>query len=65
MTIIGLLVFIVLVGVILWLINQFIPMSGAIKTLLNVVVFILLVIYVLEFFGVIPHLIPLPSHFNF
>ncbi|KTD77163.1 Thivi_2564 family membrane protein [Legionella waltersii] len=50
---------IVVFGVGLWLINSFIPMPGAIKSLLNALVFIVLIIYILQFFGVIKTLLPI------
>ena len=60
MSIISLLIFIVLVGVVMWLVNL-IPMPGPIKALLNLVVLVVLVIYVLQWFGVIHGVIPMPS----
>lgn len=65
MTIIGLVIFIVIVGFILWVINVAIPMAGSIKGLLNLLVFILLVIIILQFFGIIPHIIPMPTQFKY
>jgi hypothetical protein len=50
---------IVVFGLVMWLINVYIPMPGAIKSLLNIVVLVVLVIYVLQFFGVIHTLIPM------
>jgi hypothetical protein len=41
----------VIVGVLMWLINTYIPMAGPIKTLLNVVVLIILVLWLLSAFG--------------
>jgi hypothetical protein len=41
----------VVVGVVLWLINNFIPMAGSIKTILNVVVVIFVAIWVLQAVG--------------
>ncbi|MGC1182646.1 Thivi_2564 family membrane protein [Legionella sp.] len=49
---------IIVFGVGLWLINAFIPMPPAIKSLLNVLVLIILVIYVLQFFEVIKNILP-------
>lgn len=49
----NLILLIVLFGLGLWLINAFIPMPAAIKTLLNVLVLIVLIIYILQFFGVV------------
>jgi hypothetical protein len=54
----NLLALIIVAGVVLWLINAFIPMPGAIKSLLNIVVLIVLVIYVLQFFGIVRGILP-------
>ena len=43
----------VVVGVILWLINSYIPMQGTIKSILNAVVVICVVIWLLSAFGVL------------
>ena len=53
MTLAGMVIVLVVVGLILWLINTYIPMAGAIKSLLNVVVFVVVLIWVLQVFGVI------------
>ncbi|MGC4104114.1 Thivi_2564 family membrane protein [Ferruginibacter sp.] len=39
------------VGVILWLINKYIPMQGTIKNILNAVVVIVVVVWLLKVFG--------------
>ncbi len=52
MSLLTLLLVIVVVGVILWLINSFIPMDSKIKMILNVVVVIILIIWLLKAFGV-------------
>ncbi|HEY3371232.1 MAG TPA: Thivi_2564 family membrane protein [Prolixibacteraceae bacterium] len=44
------------VGVILWLINTFIPMQGTIKRILNAVIVIVVVIWLLNVFGVLNYL---------
>ena len=41
----------IVVGVILWLINNFVPMAGSIKSLLNAVVVIFVVVWLLKVFG--------------
>jgi hypothetical protein len=41
----------IVVGVILWLINRFIPMQGTIKSILNGVVVIVVVLWLLNVFG--------------
>ena len=43
----------IVVGVVLWLINRFIPMAGSIKTILNVVVVIAVIFWLLNVFGVL------------
>lgn len=43
-------------GVILWLVNSFIPMQRTIKSILNAVVIIILVIWLLKVFGVLDSL---------
>jgi hypothetical protein len=42
----------IVVGVLLWLINRFIPMAGSIKSILNVVVVIVVVLWLLNIFGI-------------
>lgn len=54
----NLIALIIVFGVCLWLVNAFIPMPGAIKSLLNVLVLIVLIIYILQFFGVIQTILP-------
>ncbi len=41
----------IVVGVLLWLINSFIPMDAKIKSILNIVVVIAVVIWLLQAFG--------------
>ncbi len=53
MPILTIVIVIVVVGVILWLINSYIPMQSTIKSILNVVVVIVLVIWLLKVFGVL------------
>jgi hypothetical protein len=47
MTLVGIVVILVVVGLILWLINTYIPMAGGIKSLLNIVVFVVVLIWLL------------------
>jgi hypothetical protein len=47
------LIVLIVVGVVLWLINSYIPMASPIKAILNVVVIIVLVIWLLQAFGVL------------
>ena len=46
----------VVVGVILWLVNSYIPMAGSIKSILNAVVIIVVVLWLLSVFGLIGEL---------
>jgi len=53
MSLITVLVMLVVVGVVLWLINTYIPMDGKIKRILNVVVVIVVILWLLSAFGVL------------
>ena len=50
MDLLSLIILIVIVGVVMWAINAFIPMEPRIKQVLNVVVIIAIVIFVLSLF---------------
>jgi len=41
----------IVVGMLLWLINTYVPMAGSIKSILNVVVVIFVCVYLLKAFG--------------
>jgi len=43
----------IVVGILLWLVNRFIPMQGSIKSILNGVVVIAVVLWLLNVFGLI------------
>lgn len=53
MSLIGLVVTLIVVGVLLWLVNTHIPMDAKIKQILNVVVVIAVVLWLLQAFGVL------------
>ena len=53
MTLLNIVVILVIVGLVMWLINTYIPMAAAIKSLLNIVVFIVMLVWVLQAFGLI------------
>ena len=53
MSLISLLVVLIVVGVILWLINTYIPMDAKIKKILNVVVVIVVILWLLQAFGIL------------
>jgi hypothetical protein len=46
-------VILIIVGVVLWLINRFIPMDSKIKQILNIVVVIAVIIWLLKAFGLL------------
>lgn len=53
MTLVSIVVILVIVGLLMWLINTYIPMATGIKSVLNVVVFIVVLIWILQTFGLI------------
>jgi membrane-bound ClpP family serine protease len=52
MPIIHVVVVLIVVGVLLWIINRFIPMAGSIKSILNAVVVIGVILWLLNIFGI-------------
>ena len=55
MPLISVIVTLIVVGVLLWLVNTYIPMDGKIKQILNIVVVICVVIWLLYAFGILNH----------
>lgn len=53
MSIISLLLTLIVVGVLLWMVNNYVPMDGKIKKILNVVVVVCVVIWLLYAFGIL------------
>lgn len=53
MTLMSLVITLIVVGVLLWLVNTYIPMDGKIKKILNVVVVICVVAWLLFAFGIL------------
>jgi hypothetical protein len=53
MSLLPVIVIIVLVGVLLWALNSFIPMDVKIRNILNAVVVIALIVWLLQGFGVL------------
>lgn len=43
----------IIIGLILWVINSMMPMDAKIKTILNIVVVIFVILYLLNAFGII------------
>lgn len=53
MPLVQLVITLVVVGVLLWAVNTYIPMDGKIKNILNIVVVIAVVLWLLNVFGVL------------
>lgn len=56
MSLINIVIALVVVGVLLWLINTYLPMDGKIKNILNIVVVIAVILWLLRAFGVLSSL---------
>jgi hypothetical protein len=56
MPLIQVFVVLIVVGVLLWLVNRFMPMAGSIKTILNVVVVIVVVVWLVNAFGLMHYI---------
>ncbi len=53
MPLISLLVVLMVAGILLWLVNTYIPMDPKIKTVLNVVAIVVVVLWLLQVFGLL------------
>jgi len=53
MPLIHVVIVLVVVGVILWLINTYLPMDAKIKSILNIVIVIAVVLWLLRAFGIL------------
>jgi hypothetical protein len=53
MSLLSLIIAIIVVGVLLWAVNNFIPMDGKIKSILNAIVVIVLILWLLQAFGIL------------
>lgn len=56
MSLVTVIIVLIVVGLVLWLINNYIPMDGKIKSILNVVVVICVIIWLLKAFGLLDSL---------
>ncbi len=56
MSLIGIIVALMVVGILLYLINTYVPMDAKIKNILNIVVVLIVVIWLLQVFGIIGYL---------
>lgn len=56
MPILTVIIVLIVAGVVLWLVNSYIPMQRTIKNILNAVVVIILVVWLLKVFGILSSL---------
>lgn len=54
MDIISIIIVLVIIGVVLWAVNAYVPMAAAIKKILNIAVVILTVIWLVRISGLMP-----------
>jgi hypothetical protein len=54
MDLIQLVVLLIVIGVLLWLVNHYIPIDPPIKQIINVVVLVAVVLWLLTLFGLLP-----------
>ncbi len=52
MTLLNIFIVLIIVGVLLYVINRFIPMDGNIKSILNIVAVIAVIVWLLKVFGI-------------
>ena len=53
MSLVYIVLVLIVIGVILWLINTYVPMASSIKTILNLVVVVFVIFWLLRVFGII------------
>lgn len=53
MPLVQVLLLLIVIGVVLWLINQYVPMAASIKSILNAVVVIAVIVWLLNVFGLL------------
>ena len=54
MSLVGLIIVLALIGLLLWVVNAHIPMDPKIKTIINVVALIVVILWLLSAFGLLP-----------
>ena len=50
---INIIITLIIVGVLLWLVNTYLPMDGKIKSILNLVIVIAVIVWLLRSFGIL------------
>ena len=53
MPLVNIVIALIVIGVLLWLVNTYIPMDGKIKGILNAIVVIVVVVWLLQVFGLL------------
>lgn len=53
MTLISLIITLIVVGILLWAVNTYVPMAPSIKNILNIVVILVVIIWLLQVFGLL------------
>ncbi len=56
MSLLTILLVIIAAGVLLWVVNNYIPMQGTLKRILNIVVVVVVIIWLLKVFGLFSYL---------
>jgi hypothetical protein len=57
MPLIQIFVALIVIGILLWLVNRYIPMAGSIKSILNAVVVVCVMVWLLNVFGLFQSLL--------
>jgi hypothetical protein len=56
MSLLTVLIVLIVAGVLLWLVNNYIPMDGKIRRILNIVVVIVVIVWLIKVFGLLNYL---------
>lgn len=56
MSLVSLVIILIVVGVLLWAVNRYIPLEPTIRKIINIVVIVAVCIYLLSIFGILPDL---------
>lgn len=59
------LIMVIIVGILLWLANLYIPLPPVLSLLINMILIVMLVIYIMQFLGVIRAILPAPKFRGF
>jgi hypothetical protein len=62
MDLVNIIIVLAVVGVLLWLVNTYLPMQGTIKSILNGVVVVAVVLWLLRIFGLLDYLSSVNIH---